>query len=76
MSSPIFLGRFQRQNRYIFNETVDMLHEQVDILDEQFDMLEMFENFLKQNTVSELFRKCFPVCQEVVGIKKRPDINF
>ncbi len=36
MSRPVFLDRGQRQNRYMFDE-------QVNILDEQVDMLEIFE---------------------------------
>ena len=70
MLSPIFLDRFQRQNRDVFEEQVYMLDDKVYIL-------EIFE---KQNwkmlTFSELVWKCFPVCQEVVGIKERPEIKF
>ncbi len=52
-----------------------MFDEQIDILDENIDISEMFEHFRTFSTVSVFFRKCFPVCQEVVGIKKRPEFK-
>ncbi len=36
----------------------------------------IFELFLCFFTFSGCFRKCFPVSQEVVGIKNRPEIEF
>ncbi len=51
-----------------------MFHEQVGMLDETVGIVEISNISIVY--VSEFVRKCFPVCQEVVGIKKRPDIEF
>ncbi len=53
ISSPIFLDRFQRQNRCIFHEKVDMLDEQVNIFDNFRNISMLFDFFL-------IVQKVFP----------------
>ncbi len=59
----------------MFDEQVDMFDEKVNMLDEQVNMFDVFEVF-ENVDFSWVFRKCFPVPQEVVGIKNRPGIKF
>ncbi len=46
------------------------------MLDEQVNMFEICRKISMLVSFSGFFRKCFPVSQEVVGIKNRPEIEF
>ena len=56
--------------------TLGIIEITLDIIEITLKFSNLLYKFRKMLTFSWLFRKCFPVSQEVVGIKNRPDIEF